>query len=73
VLNGFGPPPRIVGPFKCVAATNVIIDHGLARIPISWQVVDVTGGFPNFIRVSWDDKTLVLSPGTNCTATFRVQ
>lgn len=76
-INAFGPAPLVLGPITFSAPGQIIVmNHGLARQPISWACVDVVGGYGSFQRLltpAWDDKTITIQSANACTAWFRVQ
>lgn len=71
-VNDRGPRPNVIRDIACTGATEVAINHGLGRVPSEWDVIDVTGNFSTFYRVSWNDKTLTLMAGNTCTIAIRV-
>jgi hypothetical protein len=73
-VNAFGPPPRTVGPFTFATPGQIIvIEHGLARQPISCVCIDSVGGYGSFQRTAWDDKTISIQSENSCVASFRIQ
>lgn len=54
------------------ASGTVVVQHGLARRPRGWLVVDARGAAPVLRRVSWDTRSLILDSGAACAVTLWV-
>lgn len=67
-----GPPPTVLGPFTFTAGGSVTIDHKLQRQPVSWETVDVIGGYGVFQRTAWSRLNITIQSANVCTAWFRI-
>lgn len=71
-VDNTGAPPTVLDPVAFTAGLVKTIAHKLARVPESWVVVDVTGGYGAFLRVSWDSRNITIQSQNACTAVFKV-
>lgn len=70
-VNGRGNPPQSSDAVTFTAGQILEIAHLLGRQPVEWSVVDVTGGYGSFQRISWDDRFIVIQSQNACTANFK--
>lgn len=70
-VNALGGTPVDSDAYAFATGETKVIQHKLGRQPVGWTLIDVTGGYPSFVRTAWNDKTITIVSQNTTTAKFR--